>query len=104
MLFLLSVSCQKDESPFEKSAAQRTEWELERYRFTLQARENWVVEYFPDADLAYGGWVFVMNFGEHNRVKMWFEGSGFVGEEPAHGTTGRQAARGSRHAAPLHCR
>ena len=73
MLFLLAVSCQKEESPFEKSAAERTQWELEKYRFALQARENWVVEYFPDADLAYGGWVFVMNFGQHSRVKMWFE-------------------------------
>lgn len=82
MLFLLAVSCQKEESPFEKSAAERTQWELEKYRFALQARENWVVEYFPDADLAYGGWVFVMNFGQHNRVKMWFEGSGFVGDNP----------------------
>ena len=82
MMLLLSSSCDKAESPFEKSAAERTEWELERYRFALKARENWVVEYFPDQDLAYGGWVYVMKFSDRNRVQMWFEGSEFVGENP----------------------
>ena len=43
VLLVLSASCGKAESPFEKSAAERTEWELERYRFALKARENWVV-------------------------------------------------------------
>lgn len=82
VLMFMSFSCEKAENPFDKSAAERTEWELERYRFALQARETWVVEYFPDADLAYGGWVFVMKFSENNRVRMWFEGSTFVGENP----------------------
>ena len=82
MLMALSASCDKAESPFDKSSSERTEWELERYRFALKARETWVMEYFPDEDLAYGGWVYVMQFGDNNRVRMWFEGSGFVGENP----------------------
>lgn len=82
MLLNLCMSCQKTEAPFDKSTSERTEYELDRYRFALQARETWVVEYFPDADLAYGGWVFVMKFGEQNRVQMWFEGSTFVGDDP----------------------
>ncbi len=82
MLLFLAWSCEKTEKAFDKSSAERTEWELERYRFALLARETWVMEYFPDADLAYGGWVYVMKFGENNKVQMWFEGSTFVGEDP----------------------
>lgn len=82
ILLIMVASCNKAESPFEKSPSERTEWELEKYRFALQAREHWVVEYFPDEDLAYGGWVYVMKFGSQNRVQMWFEGSEFVGDNP----------------------
>ena len=82
ILIMIAASCNKAESPFEKSPSERTEWELEKYRFALQAREYWVVEYFPDEDLAYGGWVYVMKFGSQNRVQMWFEGSEFVGDNP----------------------
>ena len=82
ILIMMVASCNKSESPFEKSPSERTEWELEKYRFALQAREHWVVEYFPDEDLAYGGWVYVMKFGSQNRVQMWFEGSEFVGDNP----------------------
>ena len=77
-----ALSCDKAQSPFDKSSIERTERELDMYRFALQARETWVVEYFPDEDLSYGGWVYVMQFREKNEVQMWFEGSTFVGEDP----------------------
>ena len=48
-----ALSCDKTQSPFDKSSIERTERELDMYRFALQARGNWVVEYFPDEDLSF---------------------------------------------------
>ena len=82
LLILTLYSCADSVGVFDLSPSVRSERELDRYEFALLARESWVVEYFPDDDQAYGGWIYVMNFMENNRVKMWFEGSSFIGENP----------------------
>lgn len=81
LLALLSLgfqSCDHDYEVFDQTPAQRTAQALQRYRFALQANEYWVMEYFPDDELRYGGWVYVVRFDGNNMVRAWFEGQSFV--------------------------
>lgn len=55
MMLLSLASCYKSDRIFEETAAQRTQERVELCRNTLVARETWVMEYFPDEDLRYGG-------------------------------------------------
>ena len=48
-------SCENDYEVFDQTPAQRTAQALQRYNFALQANEYWVMEYFPDDELRYGG-------------------------------------------------
>lgn len=86
ILFLIAglfiVACERSTEKFELTPSERIEKEIEKYNFALLARETWVLEYFPDEDLKYGGWVFVINFRPDNTVEMWFEGSTFIKENP----------------------
>ena len=79
---VMSVSCNDAEPVFGSTPTERIQEELEKYQFALTARETWVMEYFPDSDLSYGGWIFVMQFQNNGKVRMWFEGSTFIGENP----------------------
>lgn len=71
-------SCENDYEVFDLTPAQRTAQTLQRYHFALQANEYWVMEYFPDDELRYGGWVYIVRFDKNNRVTAWFEGQSFV--------------------------
>lgn len=81
LLLCFACSCTKDGRIYEESAAERTSNELERYRSVILARQRWVMEYFPDEQLRYGGWVYVLEFHENNTLTAWFEGSAFVPQE-----------------------
>lgn len=76
-------ACGDNGDVFDLTASQRMDKAVERYRFALLASETWVMEYFPDEDLKYGGWVYVIEFREDNTLKAWFEGSTFIpGQSP----------------------
>ena len=78
-LMLLSLaSCHKSSRIFSETAAERTEERIELCRNALVARGTWVMEYFPDEDLRYGGWIYVLEFSPDYTVKVWFEGAGFI--------------------------
>ena len=62
MMLLSLASCYKSDRIFEETAAQRTQERVELCRNALLARETWVMEYFPDEDLRYGGWIYVLQF------------------------------------------
>lgn len=83
MMTLLLVACEDryESEIFEQSPAERTDATVERYRFALLASETWVLEYFPDDNLNYGGWVYVIQFRNDNTLTAWFEGSTFVTKE-----------------------
>lgn len=72
------TACHKSTRIFDISASQRTEEALENYRSALVGRGTWVMEFFPDEQLRYGGWVYVMEFRPDGIVKVWFEGDKFV--------------------------
>ncbi|MDE6871449.1 MAG: DUF4302 domain-containing protein [Bacteroidales bacterium] len=69
------------EDLFGVSASDRIEECLADYRFALQARGQWVMEYFPGYEQEYGGWIYVVEFRADNTVRAWFEGSTFVNPE-----------------------
>ena len=77
-MLLSLASCYKSDRIFEETAAQRTQERVELCRNALVARETWVMEYFPDEDLRYGGWIYVLQFSPDYTVKVWFEGAGFI--------------------------
>lgn len=78
LLLLACVSCTRNERIFDKSASQRTQETLDLYRTALTDRGLWVMEYFPDKQLRYGGWIYVLEFRTDLTVKAWFEGAGFI--------------------------
>lgn len=81
LLALVSLSfqsCENDYEVFDQTPSQRMARSLQRYKFALQANEYWVMEYFPDNELRYGGWVYIVRFDKNNRVTAWFEGQSFV--------------------------
>ncbi len=81
LLLFAGVSCTKNDRIYDKSASQRTEETLSLYRSALVGRGTWVMEFFPDEQLRYGGWVYVLEFHDDYTVKVWFEGDGFVPQE-----------------------
>ena len=54
-LLFSAVACDDSENNFSESTSTRIEQTLERYKFALQAGKTWVMEYFPDENLGYGG-------------------------------------------------
>ncbi len=78
LLALICASCSKNNRIYDISAAERTQETLDLYRTALTDRGTWVMEYFPDEQLRYGGWIYVLEFRTDNIVKAWFEGAGFI--------------------------
>ena len=71
-------SCIRNDRIFSSSASARIDDAIDLYSSALLARRTWVMEYFPDDQLRYGGWVYVLEFRQDHSVEAWFEGSGFV--------------------------
>ena len=78
MLCVAALSCSKPERIFSEGASERIADAVDLYKSAILARGTWVMEYFPDDQLRYGGWVYVLDFREDNSIEAWFEGSGFV--------------------------
>lgn len=72
------VSCADQDDAFDKSVSERINQTLEQYRSAFQIRGTWVLEYWPDNDLAYGGWIYVVEFKDGRYLESWFEGKDFV--------------------------
>lgn len=66
--FLMFTSCLKDqEDIFEQSASKRLSGYLENVKKTLTSADNgWILNYYPDRDLSYGGYVYTLKFDEQN--------------------------------------
>ena len=78
MVCFAALSCSKQERIFSEGASERIADAVDLYKSAILARKTWVMEYFPDEQLRYGGWVYVLDFREDNSIEAWFEGSGFV--------------------------
>lgn len=65
---MMLSSCLKDqEDIFDVDAANRLEQRLEDCKNTLVSSENgWAMDYFPDRDITYGGFVYAMKFTEND--------------------------------------
>ena len=81
-LLFSAVACDDSENNFSESTSTRIEQTLERYKFALQAGKTWVMEYFPDENLGYGGWIYIVEFQDDRMVKAWF-GEHFRRSRPA---------------------
>lgn len=67
-------SCLKDqEDLFDSTSSERLQQTLDLAKETLVAAPNgWVMDYFPDRDISYGGFVYGLKF-DSNEVEVWFE-------------------------------
>lgn len=65
---LLCTSCLFEQKEiFDKTPAERMEAFLEEYQELLESSENgWILEYYPDSDLTYGGYSYVLTFADGN--------------------------------------
>ncbi len=63
---LIFQSCLKDqEDLFDESPAERMSQALSEYKSVLASSENgWILEYYPEANQSYGGFVFIVEFSE----------------------------------------
>lgn len=63
---MMLSSCLKDQDDiFDVDAANRLEQRLADCKNTLVSSEHgWIMDYFPDRDIAYGGWVYGLKFTE----------------------------------------
>lgn len=75
------MSCDRSERIFDEPVADRIENNLQLYREALVARQTWIMEYFPDSQLRYGGWIYILQFTPDHIVKVWFEGKDFIPQE-----------------------
>lgn len=59
-------SCLKDQDDlFDESPAERMNQALSEYKSVLASSENgWILEYYPEVNQSYGGFVFVVEFSE----------------------------------------
>ncbi|MDE5733220.1 MAG: DUF4302 domain-containing protein, partial [Bacteroidales bacterium] len=63
----------EDKDLFDKTAAERMEEYLEGYKGLLvSAEKGWMLEYYPDENQSYGGYVYVVNFTNED-VIAYFE-------------------------------
>ena len=81
-VLLSAAACDDSDDNCGESTSARIEQTLERYKFALQAGKTWVMEYFPDENLGYGGWIYIVEFQDDRTVKAWFEGSTFIEADP----------------------
>lgn len=65
---LMLTSCLKDqEDVFSDSASARSAKYLDNVRKVLTSSENgWVLNYYPDRELSYGGYVYTLKFDQEN--------------------------------------
>lgn len=79
MLIALAMqSCLHDDKDnFSTSAAERMQARLIADEAVLRAAPNgWVMKYYPNKNLIYGGYTLFMSFGDGNKVKMMSERGG----------------------------
>ena len=74
-LSVVVVSCDNDsEEIFDQTASERKSAAVEKYLDALQDSEyGWAFQYFPEDELSYGGYNFVVSFGEDKKVSVWTE-------------------------------
>lgn len=73
-IIVLAFSCQNDDGVFDQSASERKTEAVEEYNNSLLSSENgWVLEYFVDDDFAFGGYTYIVKFGEKNNANVWFD-------------------------------
>lgn len=75
---LALASCDNDKPVFDQTVSERIAQTVGQYKTALMLGEKWVLEYWPDSDLTYGGWVYIVEFKDDHTVRAWFEGSEFV--------------------------
>ena len=72
------MSCDRSERIFDEPVADRIENNLQLYREALVARQTWIMEYFPDSQLRYGGWIYILQFTPDHIVNVWFDGKDLI--------------------------
>jgi hypothetical protein len=74
-LSLLSTSCDNEtETLFDETASQRKTAAVEQYQKALKSsNEGWLFQYYPDEDISYGGYSYVVKFDDNDSVAVWFE-------------------------------
>lgn len=77
---LLLTSCLKDqEDLFDQSASKRmTEYLANAKKVLTSAENGWILNYIPDREQSYGGYVYTLKFDEQN-VEAWTE----IAEDPS---------------------
>lgn len=75
---LTFASCGNDDNVFDQTVSERIAKTVAQYKTALMLGERWVLEYWPDDELSYGGWVYVLEFKDDSTVQAWFEGNDFV--------------------------
>ncbi|MCW3786794.1 DUF4302 domain-containing protein [Plebeiibacterium sediminum] len=75
IVLVFAVSCDNDsEEIFDQTASERKTAAVEEYLGILQDSEfGWSFQYFPEKELSYGGYNFVVKFGEDRKASVWTE-------------------------------
>ena len=67
LAFTLQSCSNKEEEIFEESPSVRLQALMDKTQATLISSENgWVMDYFPDRDLSYGGFLYILKFNKQS--------------------------------------
>ena len=67
LTFTLQSCSNKEEEIFEESPSARLQALMDKTQATLVSSENgWVMDYFPDRDLSYGGFLYILKFNKQS--------------------------------------
>ena len=67
LAFTLQSCSNKEEEIFEESPSARLQALMDKTQATLVSSENgWVMDYFPDRDLSYGGFLYILKFNKQS--------------------------------------
>ena len=67
LAFTLQSCSNKEEEIFEESPSVRLQALMDKTQATLVSSENgWVMDYFPDRDLSYGGFLYILKFNKQS--------------------------------------
>lgn len=67
LAFTLQSCSNKEEEIFEESPSARLQALMDKTQATLISSENgWVMDYFPDRDLSYGGFLYILKFNKQS--------------------------------------
>ena len=67
LAFTLQSCSNKEEEIFEESPSARLQALMNKTQATLVSSENgWVMDYFPDRDLSYGGFLYILKFNKQS--------------------------------------